>query len=188
MPPKTDGVVYLLVDGENIDRTLGQILDAKPRPEQRPRWEKIRQFAEQRWGKPCRALFFLNAWRGLPGTFIQALRVAGYVPIPLSGAPEQKVVDIAIVKTLEAIRSRPGDVLLVSHDVDFHEAFAALQGEGQERRLGILAFKEYLSGDYQELTGVEVHDLEDDAAAFEGGPLPRVRVIPIEKFDPARYL
>lgn len=187
MPPG-NGIVYLLVDGENIDRTLGQILEGKPRPEQRPRWERIRQFAEQRWGKPCRALFFLNAWRGLPGTFVQALRVSGFVPIPLSGAPEQKVVDIAIVKTLEAIRSRAGDVLLCSHDVDFHEAFAALIGNGQMRRMGILAFKEYLSGDYLELPNVEIMDLEDDVNAFEGGPLPRVRVIPIEKFDPSRFL
>ena len=42
-------------------------------------------------GRPARALFFINAWRGLPGTFIQALRVAGFMPIPLSGAPDQKV-------------------------------------------------------------------------------------------------
>mgnify|MGYP001168300263 CR=1 FL=1 len=187
MAPK-DEVVYLLVDGENIDRTLGQILEAKPRPEQRPRWERIRQFAEQRWGKPCRALFFLNAWRGLPGTFIQALRVAGYVPIPLSGTPDQKVVDIAINRTLEAIRGRPGDVILCSHDVDFRAAMGSLAGDDQARRLGVLAFREYLSGEFADMPGLEIHDLEDDVVAFEGGPLPRVRVIPIEKFDPNRFL
>ena len=56
---------------------LGQILEAKPRPEQRPRWDRVRQFAEDRYGRTARALFFLNANRGLPGTFIQALRLAG---------------------------------------------------------------------------------------------------------------
>src|SRR5437868_4066094 len=117
MPTEGD-LVYVLVDGENIDRTLGQILEAKPKPEQRPRWDRIRGFAEKTFGRPTRALFFLNAWRGLPGTFIQALRVAGYVPIPLSGAPDQKVVDIAMLKTLEALKARKGDVLLVSHDAD----------------------------------------------------------------------
>jgi putative heme uptake system protein len=185
MPPEGE-LVYVLVDGENIDRTLGQILEAKPKPEQRPRWDRIRAFAEKKYGRPVRALFFLNAWRGLPGTFIQALRVAGYVPIPLGGGQEQKVVDIAVIRTLEALAGRKGDVLLVSHDADFHEAFAAL-ADGK-RRLGLLAFKEYLGGDYASVPGVETFDLEDDAGAFEGSPLPRVRVIPIEEFDPNRYL
>ncbi|MCO5171489.1 MAG: NYN domain-containing protein [Planctomycetes bacterium] len=179
-------LVYLLVDGENIDRTLGQILEAKPKPEQRPRWERVRGFAERTFGRPARALFFLNAWRGLPGTFIQALRIAGYVPIPLSGAPDQKVVDIAMIRTLEALSARKGDVVVVSHDADFREALAGLAGGG--RRLGVLAFREYLGGEYVEIPGLEVFDLEDDANAFDGAPLPRVRVIPIDQFDPSRYL
>ena len=183
---KKSEYVYVLVDGENIDRTLGQILEAKPRPEQRPRWDRIRTFVEKKWGKPAKALFFLNAWRGLPGTFIQALRLAGYMPIPLSGEQDQKVVDIAINRTLEALAAREGDVVLVSHDTDFREALGALSGS--DRRLGVIAFQEYLSGDYLEFTGLELFDLEDDVGAFEGEPLPRVRVIPIEKFDPNRFL
>ncbi|MBL4847547.1 MAG: NYN domain-containing protein [Planctomycetes bacterium] len=178
--------VYVLIDGENIDRTLGQILDAKPRPEQRPRWDRVRQFAEKAFGKEARALFYLNASRGLPGTFIQALRLAGYTPIPLTGTAEQKVVDIAIIRTLEEIKNRPGDVLLISHDTDFRESFGALN-DGT-RSLGILAFQEYLSGDYLDLEGIKLYDLEDDASAFAGGPLPRVRVIPIDDFDPRRFL
>jgi len=185
-PTKDQVPLYILIDGENIDRTLGQILEAKPRPEQRPRWDRVRQFAETAFGRPAKALFFLNAWRGLPGTFIQALRMAGYTPIPLSGDPDQKVVDIAMIRTLDAIVSRPGDVLLVSHDNDFRESFARLI-DGQ-RRMGVLGFKEYLSGEYVELDGVELFDLEDDARAFDGEPLPRIRVIPLEQFDPNRYL
>lgn len=179
-------LVYLLVDGENIDRTLGQILDAKPKPDQRPRWERVRAAVERKYGRPARALFFLNAWRGLPGTFIQALRVAGFTPIPLSGASDQKVVDIAITKTLEALEGRTGDVVLVSHDADFVDAFSALAGGN--RRLGVVGFREYISGGLLDVAGVEVQDLEDDANAFDGAPLPRVRVIPIESFDPNRYL
>lgn len=179
-------LVYVLIDGENIDRTLGQILDAKPRPEQRPRWDRVRQFAEKEFGKEVRALFFLNASRGLPGTFIQALRLAGYTPIPLAGNAEQKVVDMAIIKTLEEIKTRPGDVLLISHDTDFRESFGELNDGA--RTLGILAFQEYLSGDYLDLEGIKLYDLEDDAEAFAGGPLPRIRVIAIEDFDPRRYL
>jgi uncharacterized protein len=178
-------LVYLLIDGENIDRTLGQILEAKPKPEQRPRWDRVRTFAERTYGKPARALFFLNAWRGLPGTFIQALRMAGYMPIPLSGASDQKVVDIAINRTLEALAEKKGDVVLVSHDADFKDGLLALSGT---RRLGIVGFREYLSGDLADVPGVEVFDLEDQANAFDAAPLPRVRVIPIDQFDPTRYL
>ena len=185
-PATTTPLVYLLIDGENIDRTLGQILEAKPKPEQRPRWDRVRAFAERTYGKPCRALFFINAWRGLPGTFVQALRVAGYMPIPLTGTPDQKVVDIAVLRTLAALKEKKGDVLLVSHDTDFRDAFVALAGTG--RRLGVLSFREYLSGDYLEVPGIDTFDLEDHAGAFDGAPLPRVRVIPIEQFDPARYL
>lgn len=178
-------LVYLLVDGENIDRTLGQILEAKPKPEQRPRWDRVRQFAERTYGKPCRALFFLNAWRGLPGTFIQALRMAGYLPIPLTGAPDQKVVDIAIIRTLEALSAKKGDVVLVSHDADFKDGLLNLSGT---RRLGVLGFREYFGGELTDVPGVEVFDLEDQANAFDAAPLPRVRVIPIDQFDPTRYL
>jgi uncharacterized protein len=98
-------------------------------------------------------------------------------------------VDLAIIKTLEALAERDGDVCLVSHDNDFRESFAALH-DGN-RRLGVLGFTEYLSGDYLELKmagQVELFDLEDDAGAFECGPLPRIRVIAIEDFDPTRYL
>ena len=97
--------------------------------------------------------------------------------------------DMAIIRTLEVLKTHGGDVLLVSHDNDFRPAFASLI-DGN-RRLGVLGFTEYLSGEYLELKGegkVELFDLEDDARAFEGGPLPRIRVIPIGDFDPLRFL
>ena len=38
---------YVLVDGENIDATLGtSILARRPRPEERPRWERVLRFIE----------------------------------------------------------------------------------------------------------------------------------------------
>jgi putative heme uptake system protein len=58
---------YLLVDGENIDATLGAaILDRRPGPEERPRWDRVRSFVERRWGQPVTALFFLAANGELP--------------------------------------------------------------------------------------------------------------------------
>ena len=37
------------------------------------------------------------------------------------------------------------------------------------------------------MAGIEKFDLEYDARVFDA-PLPRIRVIPIEEFDPASFL
>ena len=102
---------YVLIDGENIDATLGtSILGRRPRPEERPRWERLLQFARERWDQPAQGLFFLAANSELPMTFVQALLAIGYRPIPLSGGPGEKVVDIAIQLTLVELRRREADV------------------------------------------------------------------------------
>ena len=39
---------YLLIDGENLDATLGvNVLQHRPLPEERPRWEKVLTFTQQ---------------------------------------------------------------------------------------------------------------------------------------------
>ncbi|TQL03620.1 NYN domain-containing protein [Cellulomonas sp. SLBN-39] len=187
-PPGT-GTTYLLVDGENIDATLGSsILGGRPTPEQRPRWERVLSFAQSTWGQPVKALFFLNASNGtLPMSFVQALTAIGFVPIPLSGESYEKVVDIGIKRTLEAIALRDGDVLLASHDGDFAPEVEQLVDGG--RRVGLMAFREFTSQQLAQLTsrGLSVFDLETDVAAFNV-QLPRLRIIPLEEFDPVRYL
>lgn len=186
---------YLLVDGENIDATLGNhLLGRRPQADERPRWEKVRMFAAGLYPvaeEPAevKGLFFLNASAGfLPLPFIQALLALDYQPIPLaSNEPGVKVVDVGIQRTLTALVDRPGDVLLASHDGDFlPQVEALLDGT---RRVGILGFKEFLSSGYRPLQerGLTVHDLEDDVRAFTT-VLPRVRIIPLESFDPERYL
>ncbi len=189
MPDAPGGRTYLLIDGENIDATLGlSVLGHRPNPEQRPRWDRVSEFAAQAWGQPVQALFFLNASSGqMPLPFIQALLAMGYHPIPLSGSREEKVVDIGIQRTLEALVDRPGDVLLASHDGDFLPQVEALLGG--DRRVGVLCFREFLNSQVTELSnrGLKVFDLEDDVAAFTS-ILPRVRIIPIDAFDPLRYL
>ncbi|MFN0205515.1 MAG: NYN domain-containing protein [Planctomycetota bacterium] len=181
---------YLLVDGENIDATLGNGIlgGVRPTPEQRPRWERVREFAQKIWGIQTKALFFLNASSGqLPGPFVQALLAMGYRPVPLSGTPDEKVVDLAVLKTLEALKDRPGNIILASHDADFATAVCNLING--KRRVAVLGFKEFMSAQYREmeLKGLEIHDLEIHAKAFNVG-LPRVRIIPITEFDPTIFL
>ena len=178
---------YVLVDGENIDATLGaSILGRRPRPEERPRWERLLQFSRERWGQPAHGLFFLAANNDLPMAFVQALLAIGYRPIPLSGGAGEKVVDIAIQRTLAEIGRREADVLLVSNDGDFVDQVGDLL---DGRRVGVIGFVEFRNQAFLELAerGLEFFDLEHDVKAFNE-QLPRVRVIPIDEFDPAQFL
>ena len=177
---------FVLVDGENIDATLGNsLLGRRPLPEERPRWERVTSYAEELWGQPVTGLFFLNASNGqLPAPFVQALLAMGYRPVPLAGSADQKVVDIGIQRTLDALVAHGDDVLLVSHDADFVDHLARL--DDGERRVGVIALREYTSAQY-DAHGITVHDLEDTVGAFNV-PLPRVRIIPLDQFDPESFL
>ncbi len=178
---------YVLVDGENIDATLGaSILNRRPNPEERPRWDRVLTFAEDRWKQLVKGLFFLAANNDLPMAFIQALLALGYKPVPLSGASTDKVVDIAIQRTLTVLRTMPADAMLVSHDGDFHHELEALC---DGRRVGLVAFREFRNSRFASLTdrGLDFFDLEYDVHAFTSR-LPRVRIIPIEEFDPLEFL
>jgi uncharacterized protein len=132
-----------------------------------------------------RPLFFLNGSASVPMPFVQALAALEFRPVLLSGPADVKVVDLAIQRTLEALAERgDGDVLLASHDGDFAPQIAELL-RGGNRRVGVIGFRELISTQLAELTadGLELYDLEDDVGAFTVA-LPRIRVIPIERFDP----
>ena len=108
-----------------------------------------------------------------------------YRPIPLAGRSDEKVVDIGIQRTLDALAAHPeADVLLCTHDADFVDHVERLMGG--DRRLGLIALREYASTAFTTLE-VPIHDLEDDVGAFKV-PLPRVRIIPLDDFDPERFL
>lgn len=176
---------YLLVDGENIDATLGvSVLGRRPQPEERPRWNTLLTYVEEIWDQPVTGLFFLAVAGDLPASFVQALLAMGYRPVPLRG--EGKVVDIAIQRTAEALRERDADVVLVSHDNDFTARFEAL-ADDEERRLAVIGFGEFMATGLRQVPGIEFHDLEYDVAAFTSR-LPRVRVIEIDEFDPYEFL
>ncbi|MGI9156098.1 MAG: NYN domain-containing protein [Marmoricola sp.] len=182
-----DRVTYILIDGENIDATLGSsILGRRPQPNERPRWDRLLQFAETTWRQPAKGLFFLAATNDLPMSFVQALIAMGYRPVPLSGAPHEKVVDLAIQRTLDELVRRDADVLLASNDGDFLPQMETLL---DGRRVGLLAFREFRNSGFTELLdkGLDFFDLEYDVQAFNE-PLPRVRIIAIEDFDPKEFL
>lgn len=181
---------YLVVDGENIDATLGMsLLERKPRPEERPRWERVINGARSLWKQETKGLFFLNGSNGhLPFSFVAALRGFDYQVIPLSGPTRVKVVDVGIQRTLDAILQQGhGDVVLATHDVDFVDQLRALLTD--DRKVAVLCFRELLSAGLQELEegGLQIVDLEDDFEAFNA-PLPRLRIIDLDSFDPVRYL
>lgn len=179
---------YVLVDGENIDWAIGDALGHRPSPDDRPRWERVLEYAGRWSGKEPRGLFFINASSGEYSVpFAQALRALDFVPLLLSG--EGKVVDEAIDLTLKAIAKREGDLLLLSHDGDFSASIAALLTA--DRRVGVLCFPERASSLLRDLAtdGLELLDLETDAKVFlDHVRLPRLRVIPITDFDPEAYL
>ena len=176
---------YVLVDGENIDATLGTtILQRRPQSDERPRWDRLLEYTERVWAQPAQGLFFLAANSELPLPFVQALLAIGYRVVPLSGGSHQKVVDIAIQRTLDALADRPADVMLVSHDGDFLPQMQALE---DGRRIGLMGFTELVNSGFRELPSLEVFDLEHDVKAFNVR-LPRVRIIPIEEFDPVDFL
>ena len=177
---------YLLVDGENIDATLGNsLLNRRPNPDERPRWERVTAYAEAAWGQPVTGLFFLNASSGqLPTAFVQALLAMDYRPVPLSGRADQKVVDIGVQRTLEALVDHDADVFLCSHDGDFVPQLKALVGG--DRRVGVIALREYANAQFTAM-GLRIHDLEEEVGAFNV-PLPRVRVIALDEFDPELFL
>ena len=195
----TERRTFVLVDGENIDATLGgSVLGRRPHPEERPRWERVTAHVEQAWGQPVTGLFFLNASNGtMPTSFVQALLAMDYRPVPLSGGVDEKVVDIGIQRTLTALLERgEADVVLASHDADFAphlEALLELEGdedqEQVERRVGLIGFREFTSSHLVDLVddGLELFDLEYDVRAFNT-ELPRTRIIPLDDFDPTYFL
>jgi uncharacterized protein len=82
-------VTYLVIDGENLDATLGQsILGRRPAADERPRWERVLAHTAAVWGQPVKGLFFLNASSGTcPCRSCRRCSRSGFRPVPLSGRP-----------------------------------------------------------------------------------------------------
>src|SRR5699024_5907474 len=177
----TERTTYLLVDGENIDATLGvSVLGRRPQPEERPRWNKLLHHAEMSWHQPVSGLFFLAVEDSLPSGFVQALIAMGYKPIPLRGAG--KIVEIAIQRTAEALEARPAAGRRASHAKAFGPQMEDLAA-AVERRTAIIGFREFMAADPPAIPAIESPDPEYDVHAFTSRP-PRVPIIDIDEFHP----
>lgn len=199
--------MYILIDGENIDATLGiNILKRTPRGEERPRWDRVLFYdinGQQDHAEPNnedvpqnpsapdrKGLFFLNATYRTADAFVQALLAIGWMPIQLQSTDEgRKIVDEGIQRTLDAIvKSKPGvPVVVGTHDVDYLPQLEALLDAGHD--VSIMCFREFLAMPIAELEsrGLRIIDLEYDVHAFNI-MLNRVRPIDIDDFDPYEYL
>ena len=144
------------------------------------------QFARERWDQPARGLFFLAANTELPMTFVQALLAIGYTPVPLVRRPRREGRRHRDPAHARGPGDREDDVLLVSNDGDFVEQVGDLL---DGRRVGVIGFVEFRNSAFVPLAerGLESFDLEYDVQAFNER-LPRVRIIPIDEFDPAQFL
>ncbi|MBB5847412.1 uncharacterized protein F4555_002208 [Mobiluncus mulieris] len=182
-------ITYLLVDGENIDATLGlSVLQRRPDPDERPRWDRVRDYVAENNAGETKALFFLNATAHMPMTFVQALLAMNYLPIPLSSEGTEQVVDVGIQRTLDAIAARgEGNIVLVSHDGDFEPQLQTLLRNGH--RVAVVGFDEFLSGELRSLEeqGLKIIDLEREIHAFNA-PLPRIQVINLDNYNPAAFI
>ena len=133
------------------------------------------------------ALFFLNASGQIPMPFVQALSALDYRPVLLSGPSDVKVVDVAIMRTLEALaaarpRRRPARQprRRLRRPV---ASLAAGAGRGGSASSASASSMIERARRARRPTALEFYDLEDDVGAFTVA-LPRIRVIPIERFDP----
>jgi uncharacterized protein len=185
---------YVLIDAENVDWAVSTVLGRKPESQDRVQFDRLVAFCERTFPTPVRVVVVLNA-RGdqVPDAmhgFIRALKTAGCEVALLYGRPEQKVVDLGILKLIDGIRgTRPGAaVALASHDgADFAHALKPLLEEG--RRVAVLGLREHVSMRFRELvpSGLELLDLELDARVFQR-PLPRLLPVRVDDFDPAVFL
>ncbi|RKG88810.1 MAG: NYN domain-containing protein [Myxococcaceae bacterium] len=193
-PVRPAAASYVLIDAENVDWAVSNIVGRKPEPQDRVQFDRLIGFCETYFPKPVRCVVVLNA-RGeqLPDAmigFVRALKSAGCEVALLHGRPDQKVVDLGILKLLENIRTqRPGAAVgLASHDgADFAEALKPLLEE--KRQVAVLGLREYVSQRFRELVpnGLKIVDLELNAKVFQR-PLPRILPVNVDEFDPSMFV
>ena len=124
--------------------------------------------------------------RGIPEAVDEAIREVLSQALA-AGLKDPRIgfVTVTDVKTSPDLRRARVYVSVLGAEKQRTESLAGLLTEASPRRVGVLGFRELVSTQLAELAadGLELLDLEDDVGAFTVA-LPRVRVVPIERFDP----
>ena len=168
-PPR---VTYLVIDGENLDATLGgSVLGRRPAPEERPRWERVVDFAQRLWA-PGQGAVLHQRQLGQPAHALPP-GPAGHGPAPGAavGAPGDEGRRRGHPAHARAHRGRRRR----RHAGQPRRRLPAPGRRPARRRApgGLLAFREFVNAGYLDLTdaGLEIFDLEDDAG-LQPGPAP----------------
>ena len=128
---------FVLVDGENIDATLGtSLLNRRPQPEERPRWERVTDYAAE-LGASRSPACSSSTPPAAAARHVRAGAAGDGLPArsPSAGDSDEKVVDVGIQRTLDALRGHPdADVLLCSHDARLRRGCRRAPGGRPPRR------------------------------------------------------
>lgn len=169
----------LFVDGPNMDMVLGSnILGRRPWPEERPRWNRVADFARGKL-QVAKPTFVLNGNQFANGsTGLLAFRLAlrdhmGYdVSCPCGDGTDP--VDQYILQQLKTIArsEEPCSVAVMTHDHGYAPDLRKIMALGAT--VWVIGFPEEMSPQLLALRsrGAIILDLEHDLSAFDI-PLPR---------------
>lgn len=172
-----------LVDSHNIDGVLGQILGHRPKPEQRPRWDRVKTVLCQHLGFDSKPCFVFDQRRFTKQVYplYRFLHSAGYdvrtAILQGNYADNDDPVDEFILDQLhlglDELRGGGAvSVAVVSHDHIYAPVLAEILRAGG--RVAIVGFLEWFAPYLLSLEdiGAEIVDLEHDIGGFSAR-LPR---------------
>ena len=120
-------------------------------------------------------------------SFVQALLSMGYRPVPLAGAPTRRSSTSRSSAPWPRIADRDDDVLLVSNDGDFVEGFEACSTAAAGSASS--GSREFRNHEFTRSSGAAwSRSTWSTTSRRSPRGSPRVRIIPIDEFDPLDFL
>ena len=122
--------------------------------------------------------------------FASYLSSLGFKPLVINPQADRSVVDEAIIKLLEDMRSRAGDVMLLSSDGGYFDHLDQLRSSasGSERRVIVAGFLDRVSFKYREAEWLELLDVERDLQLFLVDLPNRYLPVDVDDFDANAFL
>ena len=185
---------FLLVDGDDVSKTLYRLLGPGPDEDQRPDWATIANWVQERypaeeWKK---AYLIKSTISEQMKTFVHALGRIGYRPlspnVPESTDPanQKQVARSAMLtlasKIIHTALKEKCRLVVVSHDDEVLRYVIDDESPAIAKTV-ILAFPEMLPDFVRKSDKVKIIDLEFEVRAFTSSLPRRLNIIP-EDFDP----